>query len=57
LDQLSEEVAYIAYYFHWSHDEVLSMEHWERQQWISEIAKINQKINDETKRGSTEPWR
>lgn len=41
-----EEVAYVAYYFHWPHDQVMNMEHRERQRWVAEIANINQRLND-----------
>ena len=41
LTQLREEVAYIAYHFHWPLDEVLSLEHGERRSWVAEIGKIN----------------
>lgn len=44
-DRLCEEVAYIAYYFHWPYDQILGMEHRERQRWVAEIARINQTIN------------
>lgn len=47
LARLSEEVAYIAYHFHWPYDQVMQLEHRERQQWVGEIAKINQRINTE----------
>jgi hypothetical protein len=43
-----EEVAFIAYYFHWQHDEVMTMPHKEREQWCREISKINQKISEDT---------
>ena len=46
LERLSEEVAYIAYHFHWPNEEILSMEHRDRQMWVAEIAKINRRIND-----------
>ena len=45
LDRLYEEVAYIAYHFHWSREEVLVMEHRERQAWVEQIAALNQRIN------------
>jgi len=45
LDKLYQEVAYIAYHFHWSPDEVLDMEHRERQIWVKEISEINKEIN------------
>lgn len=42
---LYEEVAYIAYHFHWTLSEILDMEHGERHKWIAEISKINKKIS------------
>ncbi|NJO40776.1 MAG: hypothetical protein HC769_02625 [Cyanobacteria bacterium CRU_2_1] len=46
LDRLYEEVAYVAYHFHWTHEQVLTMEHPERLRWVNEIAKINQRLNE-----------
>lgn len=46
LDQLYEEVAYIAYYFHWPLQDILELEHSERRMWVEEIAKINQRLSD-----------
>ncbi len=45
LERLYQEVAYIAYHFHWSLDDVLNMEHKERQIWVREISEINTQIN------------
>ncbi len=56
LERLSEEVAYIAYHFHWPHDQVMSLEHRQRQEWVREIAKINQRINAESE-AESEQWR
>jgi hypothetical protein len=50
LERLYEEVAYIAYHFHWPHEEILALEHAERQRWVAEIAKINQRLNDQESR-------
>jgi hypothetical protein len=50
LERLYEEVAYIAYHFHWPHEEILALEHAERQRWVAEIAKINQRLNDQENR-------
>ena len=47
LEPLYEEVAFIAYHFHWSHDEVLSLEHKERRQWVQQISGINERLNEE----------
>ncbi|MEM9218148.1 MAG: DUF6760 family protein [Cyanobacteria bacterium P01_F01_bin.150] len=46
LERLYEEVAYIAYHFHWDHERILGLEHLERLQWVGEIAKINQRLNE-----------
>jgi transposase len=48
--RLYEEVAYVAYYFHWPYEEVMWMEHRERQRWVSEIARINERLNAEVGR-------
>ena len=46
LDRLLEEVAYIAYHFHWPYQEVMNMEHSERQQWVEQVARINTRLNE-----------
>ncbi len=45
LDRLHEEVAYIAYHFHWPLDEILGLEHADRRRWVEEIGKINKQIS------------
>ncbi|WP_049912511.1 DUF6760 family protein [Natrialba hulunbeirensis] len=45
-DTLFEEVAFIAYHFGWSHDEVLTLPHWERRRWCGAISEINDRINE-----------
>ena len=42
LDQLHEEVAFVAYHFHWPHDEIMALEHAERRAWVREISALNQ---------------
>lgn len=49
-EQLYQEIAYIAYHFHWSVDAVLDMEHQERHVWLHEIARINREINEARRR-------
>lgn len=44
-DLLYEEVAFIAFHFHWSQEEILNLGHRGRQRWVSEISKINQQWN------------
>lgn len=46
-DRLYEEIAYVAYHFHWSLDDILDLEHPLRQRFVSEIAKINRRISGE----------
>ena len=43
-DRLYEEVAYIAYHFHWSLDDLLDLEHRERRRYVDEIGRINARI-------------
>jgi hypothetical protein len=45
-DRLYQEVAYVAYHFHWSRDEILDLEHPERQRFVAEIARINTRISE-----------
>ena len=45
-DLLYREVAYIAYHFHWGLDDILDLEHPERQRFVAEIAHINERMNE-----------
>ncbi|MER5276049.1 DUF6760 family protein [Streptomyces sp. NPDC002809] len=44
--RLREELAYIAYHFHWQREEILDLTHGERQEWVKEIARINTRVNE-----------
>jgi hypothetical protein len=44
-DRIYAEVAYVAYHFHWSLDEILDLEHGERLRYVAEIANINTRIS------------
>jgi hypothetical protein len=46
-EQLYEEVAYVAYHFHWELDSILDLEHPARQQYIAEIARINEQMDQD----------
>lgn len=46
-DRIHEEVAYVAYHFHWGLDEILDMEHGQRLLWVREIADINRRLSEE----------
>ncbi len=39
-DRLYEEVAYIAYHFHWNLDDILNLEHRERRLYTEQIATL-----------------
>jgi hypothetical protein len=41
-DRLFEEVAYVAYHFHWPMDAILDLEHPLRLRFVEEIGRINQ---------------
>jgi hypothetical protein len=43
------EVAFIAYHFHWSHAEIMAMEHTDRRRWVGEISSINSQLNEDVK--------
>jgi hypothetical protein len=44
-DDLFREVAFIAYYLHWQMEEIMSLDHRERQRWVAEVSKINERLN------------
>lgn len=39
--RLYEELAYVAYHFGWSRDDLLDLEHHERQRFVAEIGTLN----------------
>jgi hypothetical protein len=44
---LYEEVAFVAYHFHWPLADVCNLDHAERRRWVREISAINARINHE----------
>jgi hypothetical protein len=40
-------MAFVAYHFHWSYEELMNVDHRERRRWCDEISRINRKLNDE----------
>lgn len=48
-EELYREMSFISYYFHWSSEEVLKMEHKDRRRWCSEISAINQSLTPDKK--------
>jgi Family of unknown function (DUF6760) len=45
VDRLVDEVAFVAYHFHWPLGDVLGLEHGERRRWASAISSINERMN------------
>jgi hypothetical protein len=54
-EEVLGEVAFIAYHFHWPHDEIMRLDHLARRQWVGEISAINERLNDVGSGG--ESWR
>jgi hypothetical protein len=48
-EELYEEVAFIAYYLHWPHEQIMSLDHGERRRWVAEVSKINKQFNQAVK--------
>lgn len=45
-ERLYEEVAYVAYHFHWSLDDILDLEHPTRMRFVEEIGRINRRMSE-----------
>jgi hypothetical protein len=45
-DRLHKEIAYVAYHFHWDLDDILDLEHRDRQRYVVEIGEINTRISE-----------
>ncbi|MFJ3821328.1 DUF6760 family protein [Streptomyces nodosus] len=42
-DRIHEEVAYLAYHFHWSLDQILDLEHPDRLRYVHYVARLNER--------------
>jgi len=47
--RLHEEIAFLAYHFHWDYDTLMNLEHREREQWCREVSRINREMSSEKK--------
>jgi hypothetical protein len=47
LGQVYEEIAFIAYHFHWPHVDVMNLEHVDRRRWVAEISTLNKRMNEQ----------
>lgn len=50
---LYEEIAFLAYYFHWSRGELMLLPHRERIKFCQEVSKINKKMNSQNSKKKT----
>jgi uncharacterized protein DUF6760 len=41
-------MAFIAYHFHWTNTELMTLEHAERRRWCRQISAINRQQNGES---------
>ena len=49
-DRLYQEMAFLAYYLHWSGEELMALDHWERRRWCREVSAINKKLSGDDKK-------
>ena len=42
---LYEEMAFVAFHFHWPYAEIMQLEHKERRRWCREISAINRLLD------------
>ena len=49
-DRLYQEMAFLAYYLHWSNGALMDLDHWERRRWCREVSAINKKLSGDDKR-------
>jgi hypothetical protein len=46
-DRLFEEIAYVAYHFHWPLPTILDLEHPLRQRFVAEIEQLNRRVAEQ----------
>ena len=44
-ERLYQEMAFLAYYLHWSNQDLMELDHWERRRWCREVSAINKKLS------------
>lgn len=44
-ERLYQEMSFLAYYLHWSREDLMNLDHWERRRWCNEISAINKKLS------------
>lgn len=38
-------MAYLSYHLHWSHDELMGLEHRDRRLWAGKVSELNERAN------------
>ena len=49
-ERLYQEMAFLAYYLHWSSEDLMALDHWERRRWCREVSAINQQLSGDDKK-------
>ena len=44
-ERLYQEMAFLAYYLHWSNEALMALDHWERRRLCREVSAINKKLS------------
>lgn len=49
-DRLYQEMAFLAYYLHWSGEALMELSHSERRRWCQEVSAINKKLSGDDRK-------
>lgn len=49
-ERLYQEMAFLAYYLHWSNEDLMELDHWERRRWCREVSAINKKLSGDSRK-------
>ena len=49
-ERLYQEMAFLAYYLHWSNEALMALDHWERRRWCREVSDINKKLSGDSQK-------
>jgi Family of unknown function (DUF6760) len=42
---VNEEMAYLAYHLHWSHAELMGLDHRSRRRWVEQVSALNERVS------------
>ena len=49
-ERLYQEMAFLAYYLHWSNEDLMELDHWERRRWCREVSAINKNLSGDSRK-------